>query len=317
MSVLVTGANGYIGKALCDRLNACGVTVLGVTRGPCPASFGFPCLSAGDFTDSIDWSELLCSSAGVSYDCIVHCAARSHVMAETTVGSLAAYRAVNVLATRRLAEQAAKSGVRRFIYLSSIKVNGERTGLTKPFSNFDVPAPEDPYGISKSEAECVLRDISAREGMEVVIIRPPLVYGPAVKGNLARLLKLTRLGLPLPFGAVYNQRSFIGLDNLVDILIRCVDHPAAQGQTLLVSDGENVSTPDLLRYMAAALGRSARLLPVPVTLLCLAARLMGKRAEINRLVGSLIIDDSHTREVLDWTPPVSLAEGIFRMVQGE
>lgn len=202
------------------------------------------------------------------------------------------------------------------MYLSSIKVNGERTALGVPFSFSDTPAPEDAYGTSKWEAEQALWDISARTGLEVVVVRPPLVYGPGVKGNLARLLKLVRSGLPLPLGAVQNKRSLIGLNNLVDLLIRCVDHPAAAGRTFLVADGEDLSTPDLLRHMAAAMGRSARLVPVPVPLLRLAGSALGKRAEIDRLVGSLQIDSSHTRRVLGWTPPVSVEEGIRRMVQG-
>ena len=170
--------------------------------------------------------------------------------------------------------------------------------------------------MSKWEAEQALWDVSVKTGLEVVVVRPPLVYGPGAKGNLARLLKLVRSGLPLPLGAVQNKRSLIGLDNLVDLIIRCADHPAAAGQTFLVSDGEDLSTPDLLRHMAEAMGRSARLLPVPVPLLRLAGSALGKRAEIDRLVGSLQIDSSHTRRVLGWTPPVSVQEGIRRMVQG-
>jgi nucleoside-diphosphate-sugar epimerase len=223
---------------------------------------------------------------------------------------------VNVDGSRRLAEQAAAAGVRRLVYLSSIKVNGEQTVLRAPFLCSDTPAPQDAYGVSKWEAEQALWEVSAKTGLEVVVVRPPLVYGPGVKGNLARLLKLVRLGLPLPFSAVQNKRSLIGLDDLVDLLIRCVDHPAAAGQTFLVSDGEDLSTPDLLRHMAAAMNRSPRLFPVPVSLVRLAGSALGKRAEIDRLVGSLQIDSSHTRQVLGWIPPVSVEEGIRRMVQG-
>ena len=190
------------------------------------------------------------------------------------------------------------------------------SALGAPFLFSDAPAPEDPYGVSKWEAEQALWAVAANTGLEVVVVRPPLVYGPGAKGNLARLLKLVRSGVPLPLGAVHNQRSLIVLDNLVDLLIRCVDHPAAAGQTLLVSDGEDVSTPDMLRQMAAGLGRRARLLPVPVSLLRLVGRALGKQAEMDRLVGSLQIDSRHARELLDWTPPVSLAEGIRRMVEG-
>jgi nucleoside-diphosphate-sugar epimerase len=174
----------------------------------------------------------------------------------------------------------------------------------------------DPYGISKREGEDALWEIYSKTGLEVVVVRPPLVYGPGVKGNLARLLKLVRSGVPLPLGAVRNNRSLIGLDNLVDLLIRCIDHPAAAGQTFLVSDGQDLSTPDLLRHMAAAMGRSARLFPVPISLLRLTASALGKRAEIDRLVGSLQIESSHTRKALGWAPPVSVQEGIRRMVIG-
>jgi nucleoside-diphosphate-sugar epimerase len=237
-------------------------------------------------------------------------------MHEIVGDAVAAYEVVNVEGSRRLAEQAAAAGVQRLVYLSSIKVNGEQTALGAPFLRSDTPAPQDAYGVSKSEAEQALWEISAKTGLEIVVVRPPLVYGPGVKGNLARLLKLVRLGLPLPLGAVQNMRSLIGRDNLVDLLIRCVDHPEAAGQTFLVSDGEDLSTPDLIRHMATAMGRSARLFPVPVSLLRLAGGALGKRAEIDRLVGSSQIDSSHTRQVLSWAPPVSVQEGIRRMVQG-
>ena len=223
---------------------------------------------------------------------------------------------MNTAATRRLASLAVQAGAKRFLFLSSIGVNGVFTSVSQRFNHCDEPNPLEDYAISKWEAEQALWEISAKTGLEVVVVRPPLVYGPSAKGNLARLLKLVRLGLPLPLGAVQNKRSLIGLDNLVDLLTRCVDHPAAAGQTFLVSDGEDLSTPDLLRHMAAAMGRSARLIPVPVPLLRLAGSALGKQVEIDRLVGSLQIDSSYARQVLGWTPPVSVQEGIRRMVQG-
>jgi len=313
--IAVTGAAGFVGAALCGELYSRGFAVRSVVRSlhsAEPAS-GVEQIAVSNLDAATDWSSAL---GGV--DCVIHCAARAHVMHETEADALAAYRSVNVDGSRRLAEQAAAAGVRRLVYLSSIKVNGESTdGLPRPFgARNDEVNPEDPYGVSKWEAEQALWAVAASTCLEVVVVRPPLVYGPSVKGNLARLLKLVRLGVPLPFGAVQNQRSLIGLDNLVDLLIRCVDHPAAAGQTLLVSDGEDISTPDLLRYMANALGRSASLLPVSVALLRLGGRALGKQAEIDRLVGSLKIDSRHTRELLDWNPPVSVAEGIRRMVQG-
>ena len=313
--IAVTGAAGFVGAALCGELYSRGFAVRSVVRSlhsAEPAS-GVEQIAVSNLDAATDWSSAL---RGV--DCVIHCAARAHVMHETEADALAAYRSVNVDGSRRLAEQAAAAGVRRLVYLSSIKVNGESTdGLPRPFgARNDEVNPEDSYGVSKWEAEQALWAVAASTCLEVVVVRPPLVYGPNVKGNLARLLKLVRLGVPLPFGAVQNQRSLIGLDNLVDLLIRCVDHPAAAGQTLLVSDGEDISTPDLLRYMANALGRSARLLPMSVALLRLVGRALGKQAEIDRLVGSLKIDSRHTRELLDWNPPVSVAEGIRRMVQG-
>ena len=311
---VVTGASGFVGSSLSKSLLYSDFRVRAAVRAGTPtelsACSGVERAIVGDI-NATSWSSVL-----TRVDCVVHCAARAHVMHETAGKALAAYRAVNVDGSRRLAEQAAAAGVRRLVYLSSIKVNGEDTAPGASFSFSDRPAPEDAYGISKWEAEQALWEISAKTGLEVVVVRPPLVYGPGAKGNLARLLKLVRFGLPLPFSAVQNIRSLIGLDNLVDLLIRCIDHPAAAGQIFLVSDGEDLSTPDLIRHMAAAMNRSPRLFPVPISLLHLAGGACGKRAEIDRLVGSLQIDISHTRRVLGWTPPVSVQEGIRRMVQG-
>ena len=313
--VTVTGATGLVGKSLACELASRTLNVCAVVRAVRPASVPPASkvinIAVGDINSYTDWSAAL-----IGVDCVVHCAARAHVMHETAGEALAAYRAVNVDGSRRLAEQAAAAGVRRLVYLSSIKVNGEQTALGAPFLFSDAPGPKDAYGISKWEAEQALWEVSAKTGLEVVVARPPLVYGSGVKGNLARLLKLVHLGLPLPLGALQNKRSLIGLDNLVDLLIRCVDHPEAAGQTFLVSDGEDLSTPDLIRHMAAAMNRSPRLFPVSVLLLRLAGRALGKRAEIDRLVESLQIDSSHTRRVLGWTPAVSVQEGIRRMVQG-
>jgi len=313
--VVVTGASGFVGSPLSTSLAASGFRVRAAVRAGTPAELpgcsGVERAILGGISASTDWFSVL-----TNVDCVVHCAALAHVIHETAGDALAAYRAVNVDGSRRLAEQAAAAGVRRLVYLSSIKVNGEQTALGAPFLCSDTPAPQDAYGVSKSEAEQALWEVSAKTGLEVVVARPPLVYGSGVKGNLARLLKLVRSGVPLPLGAVKNRRSLIGLDNLVDLLIRCVDHPEAAGQTFLLSDGEDLSTPDLLRHIAAAMGRSARLFPVPVSLLRLAGSALGKRAEIDRLVGSLQIDSRHTRRVLGWTPPVSVQEGIRRMVQG-
>ena len=308
LKVLVTGASGFIGCRLCSTLASSEFEVVSTIRKRAVEGE----VTVGNVRPETDWQGALASRP----DIVIHLTARVHVMKDTSADPLTEFRKVNVAETANLAGQAAAAGVQRFVYLSSIKVNGEQTALGAPFSLSDRPAPEDAYAISKWEAEQALREVSAKTGLEVVVVRPPLVYGPGVKGNLARLLKLLRLGLPLPLGAVQNKRSLIGLDNLVDLLIRCVDHPAAAGQTFLVSDGEDLSTPDLVRYMADAMNRSPRLFPVPVSLLRLAGGALGKRAEIDRLVESLQIDSSHTRRVLGWTPPVSVQEGIRRMVQG-
>ncbi|MBI5330968.1 MAG: NAD-dependent epimerase/dehydratase family protein [Betaproteobacteria bacterium] len=322
--IAVTGASGFVGHALCTELIACGRQVRGVVRKAAPAAGGlpgnppFPQAIVGEIGPETDWSAVL-----GDVDCVIHCAARAHVMREDSADPLALYRRINVDGARRLAEQAAAHGVRRLVYVSSVKVNGERTQPGAPFAVSGSPRegvadmnehPEDAIGQTKQEAEQALREVAARTGLEVVIVRPPLVYGPGVKGNLARLLKLLRRGLPLPLGAVDNRRSLVGLDNLVDFLMRCVTHPHVAGQALLVSDGEDLSTPELLRRIAAAMHRPAHLIPVPVGWLRAAGRLSGKLAEIDRLVDSLQVDITHTRNLMGWTPPVSVDVGLKRMV---
>jgi nucleoside-diphosphate-sugar epimerase len=292
-TVAVPGATGFIGSALVAQIAAQQFNVYQVPR-----------------------SSLKVEGA----ECVIHCAARAHIMRDEALDPLTEYRRVNVQGTLDLARRAAALGAKRFVFLSSVKVNGESTdGLPRPFgarNDGAGAAPEDAYGLSKWEAEQGLWEIASQTGMEVVVVRPPLVYGPGVKGNFARLLHLVRSGVPLPLAAVNNRRSFIGLDNLVDLLIRCVDHPKAAGQTLLVSDGQDLSTPQLLRMIANAMGRPACLFPVPVPLLRLSGRAIGRLNEVDRLVGSLQIDSSATRELLGWTPPVGVEEGIKRMVMG-
>ena len=242
-------------------------------------------------------------------DVIIHLAARVHVMRETTHDSSAAFDVVNCVATRNLAAAAAAGGVRRLIYVSSIKVNGESTCFG-PFTPEDAPLPTDAYAMSKWKAEMALWEVAHSSGLEIAIVRPPLVYGPGVRGNFLRLLKLVQLGLPLPFGAVCNRRSMIFNGNLANALIACAMHPAAPSKTYLVSDGEDLSTSDLVRRLAAALGKRARLLPVPRGLLQLGGALTGKGAEVGRLIGSLQVDSSRIRSDLGWTPPSSVEEGI-------
>jgi UDP-glucose 4-epimerase len=237
-------------------------------------------------------------------------------MHDTAADPLTAFRAVNVEGTLNLARQAAAAGVKRFVFVSSVKVNGEATLPGQPFTADDAPAPLDAYGISKMEAEQALREIALQTGMEVVIIRPPLVYGPGVKANFAAMMRWLQRGVPLPLGAIHNQRSLVALDNLVDLIVTCLTHPAAANQTFLVSDGEDVSTTELLRRMGRAMGRPARLIPVPVSWLKLAAALVGKRDVAQRLCGSLQVDIEKTRRLLGWTPPLTLDQGLKKAATG-
>ena len=246
---------------------------------------------------------------------VVHCAARVHVMDDDAADPLREFRRINVDGTLRLATQAAEAGVRRFVFISSIKVNGESTVLGRPFTAQQAPAPIDPYGVSKWEAEQLLRKLSAETAMEVVIIRPVLVYGPGVKANFLNMMRWLYKGVPLPLGAIHNKRSLVALDNLVDLIVTCIDHPKAANQTFLVSDGEDLSTTELLRRMSQALGKRPRLLPVPAWMLETAANVVGKQSIAQRLCGSLQVDISHTRERLGWTPPVSVDAALRKTAQ--
>lgn len=307
-TLLVTGATGFVGTALVSRLLDEGYDIRGVTRRSGAEDFPFQPVSVPAVDGDTDWGEAL---AGV--DTILHLAARTHAVGEKGGGNLDDYRPLNVEGTRTLARAALRAGVRRFVFLSSIKVNGERTG-ERAFTADDSPAPEDAYGISKWEAEQALRDVVCDSGLEVVVVRPPLVYGPGVKANFARLVRWVRGGVPLPFGAVDNRRSLVALPNLVDLLVRCVHAPEAAGRTFLVSDGVDVSTPGLIREIAAAMGRRARLWPVPLAALRLVGRMTGRGAEIERLCASLQVDIAETRRVLDWTPPVTMREALRETV---
>ena len=261
----------------------------------------------GDLADETNWEKALCQQ-----EVVIHAAARAHIMKDGLSDPLGEYRRVNVDGTLNLAKQAVVFGVKRFIFISSIKVNGEATRTGNFFAASDAPAPEDAYGLSKLEAERGLIQLATETDMEVVIIRPPLIYGPGVKGNFASMVKLVEKGVPLPLGAIHNKRSLVGIDNLVDLIIRCIDHPAAANQVFLAGDGEDLSTTELLRGVGRAMGKPARLIPVPAGLLQLGATVLGKKAMAQRLLGSLQVDISKTCELLDWKPPYTVEEGLRR-----
>ncbi|MHB1331605.1 MAG: NAD-dependent epimerase/dehydratase family protein [Sulfuriferula sp.] len=309
MKVLTTGASGFIGNAMCSRLVAQGLDTVGTVR-KLPAR-RLPNLDyriVGDLDADTDWRTALAGVEG-----IIHCAARVHVMRETVDDPLMAFRAANVAGTRQLARQAAAAGVKRLVFVSSIKVNGEETAVG--FNEGDMPTPQDPYGQTKWEAEQMLSQISNETGLEVVIVRPPLVYGPGVKGNLARLLSWVEHGVPLPLAGIRNTRSLIGIDNFTSALHACLTHPAAAGRTYLVRDGENISTPELVRRLGHHLDKPARLFALPPPLLERLAGLVGRRADAQRLTGSLIVDDSRIRRELGWVPPRTLDEGLALMTR--
>jgi len=317
MKILVTGASGFVGSAMCARLASQGMDVIGIVRRlpehPLP---GMQYSIVDDLSATTDWRGALAGIEG-----IVHCAARVHVMRETATDPLATFRAANVAGSAQLARQAAAAGVKRLVFVSSIKVNGEATApplLSREkgcFREDDPPAPQDPYGVTKWEAEQLLTEIAQQTGLEVTTVRPPLVYGPGVKGNLARLLGWVERGVPLPLAGIDNARSLLGLDNFTSALAACLTHPAAAGRTYLLRDGEDISTPELLRRIGQLLGKPARLFALPTPLLEGLAGLLGRRADIQRLTGSLRVDDSRIRQELGWLPPRTLDEGLAQMAQ--
>ena len=310
--VLITGVNGFVGKTLSDELVIKGFNVNGTVRSVMSVDFpgAITKFVIKDIDSKTDWQKAL---EGV--DVVIHLAARVHVMKDTAIDALSEFRRVNVEGTLNLARQAVEAGVQRFIFISSIKVNGEGSILGQPYTPEDQPAPVDPYGISKREAEDGLRQLASETGMEVVIIRPPLVYGPGVKANFQSMMRWLDKGIPLPLGAIHNQRSLVSLDNLIDLIVTCIHHPAAANQIFIAGDGEDLSTTELLQRMAAALGKKAWLIPVPSFILEWGARLVGKQAITQKLCGSLQVDISKARDLLDWKPPVSVDEALRKTAQ--
>lgn len=316
MKILVTGANGFVGKALCASVLEKGHGLRKALRhssGPVPAIQNDVKEKSTEsdvaYVESIgcdtEWSQAL-----EQVDVVIHLAARVHVMHENANDPLAEFRRVNAEGTEHLARSAAASGVRRLVYVSSIKVNGEETSDGHIYSEKDIPAPLDPYGSSKWEAEQLLQRVAQETGMEIVIVRPPLVYGAGVKGNFAQMMRVIARGLPLPLASVRNKRDLVYVGNLVDALIVCATHPAAAGNTYLISDGEPVSTPELLGRLALALGVTPHTFHFPPALLKLAGRLVGRSAQLERLLGSLQVDSGKIRRELNWNPPYSLQQGL-------
>jgi nucleoside-diphosphate-sugar epimerase len=312
-STLITGATGFVGSRLAGFLSSQFPEMelrLAVRRRPdelqVPSVLSVGSIEVvGDINPYTNWSNSL-----VGVDVVIHLAARVHVMNDVALDPLEEYRNANTLATIHLAQEAAKAGVKRFIYLSSIKVNGEETLPGQSYSEASTPAPIDSYGVSKWEAELGLEKVCAQTGMEFVIIRPPLIYGPGVRANFQKLMGLVAKGLPLPFGAVHNQRSMLALDNLVSFIADVMTNPLAANQRFLLSDGEDISTTQLLKLLAKGMGKSSWLIPIPVFILRTAAQVMGVSAAADRLLGSLQIDSGKARQLLQWQPPLSVEEGI-------
>ncbi len=301
-TILLTGSTGFVGSALLTALQKFpGCRVVSAVRSAASASDDV--VVVGDIDGATDYSSAL---AGVNV--VIHAAARAHIMKDEVSDPLAEYRRVNVDGTLNLARQAAVAGVKRFVFISSIGVHGLNS--SRPFKETDTEAPHDAYAISKYEAEQGLRKLTTETGLEVVIIRPPLVYGGAAPGNFRSLINLASKPVPLPFGSVNNNRSMVYVGNLVSFIIRCIQHPAAANQIFLVSDGEDVSLRNLVTYIRLCFGRSPRLLPVPVGLFKLAGALTGKRGVVDRLVGDLQVDSSKARTLLEWVPPFTVSQGI-------
>lgn len=308
--VLLTGASGFLGKAIIQCFKYSRKNKLSLVYRKNVCSTESQSFSVGDFNNSTDFSVALSGQ-----DVVIHAAARVHIMNESSCDSISKFRLVNVISTLKLARQAVEAGVKRFIFISSIKVNGETTSGSQSFSPLDTANPQDPYAISKYEAEKALIEISNNSNMEVVIIRPTLIYGPGVKGNFEKFIKIIKFGIPLPLGSVNNKRSLIALDNLVDLIITCVDHPNAANKILLVSDSEDVSTLDLAREISKAFGVRIYTFPLSVGLIKFLARIIGKGTVVDRLFCNLMVDSSKTLELLNWKPIISMKDQLKKIAE--
>ena len=307
MKIAVTGANGFIGAALTHELCEKGYDVRGIVRSKersLNRNSRLEIFAVGEINSDTNWNDAL---KGI--DVVIHLASRVHKLIDVSINPLADYRGVNTGGTQKLAEMSAQAGTRRLIFMSTIKVNGEKTTGAAFTENHTAP-PQDPYAISKWEAEQALRNTSDAAGLEIVILRPPLVYGQGVKANFLRLLDMVNKNIPLPLSMVNNKRSMIYIGNLVDAIIKCIEHPNAVNKTFLVSDGQDISTPDLIRMIAGAMGKKARLFPCPAPLLKMIGNVAGKSDEIERLTGSLQIDSAKIRRELSWTPPFTMEQGL-------
>jgi len=305
MMMLITGANGFVGHVLCREALKRGWIVRGAKRAPCQLLAGVEEAVVGEIDGATDWGDAL-----KDVDVVIHCAARVHVMKDKAADPMAEFIKTNVDGTANLAYQAAKAGVKRLVFVSSVKVNGEQSPEGKPFAEADIPAPQDAYGISKWKAEQSLLKIAQETGLEVVIVRPPLIYGARVGGNFLSLLRGVSRGLPLPLGAVSNKRSLLYVDNLAEALILCATHPNASGQTYHVSDGHDVSTAELIRMMADALACKARLFYFPTSLMRALAFLIGRGDKVSRLLGYLQVSNTKIQGELGWIPRYSIEEGL-------
>lgn len=311
--ILVTGATGFVGQNLVNSLLRENRQVRACVRRQHKDYLDSPIVElflVEDLSEALNWEKAL-----KDISVVIHTAARVHIMDDSAADPLTEFRKVNTAGTLNLARQAAKLEVKRFIFISSIKVNGDMTSIDQPFKPNDDYIPTDPYGLSKYEAEQGLLAIEKETDMEVVIIRPPLVYGPGVKANFSSMMKWIRRGVPLPLGAIHNQRSLVALDNLVDFIIHCIDHPKARNEVFLVSDGEDVSTTELLKKVAKAFGKPPHLLPIPVSLMTFAAALIGKKTVADRLFGSLQVDSSKARDLLGWKPVITMDEQLTKTAE--